>query len=181
MILTWRLYNQASNCKPFCVLENLTFLLEMLHPSVQEFNRPLCRASCFALVFCRGITASAARILSPNPKRRPLPCLLIQSFFYGQPWIGFGGAKSTWTHQGVSAESDSPLCYHIEEFANIQERVVFGKNLRKKAIICKNHFSLFISVLNGFNSWGVKNVLQISWPYHFIQTFFYNFLATRCW
>ena len=30
----------------------------------------------------RGRTASAARILSPNPTRRPLPCLLIQSFFY---------------------------------------------------------------------------------------------------
>ena len=30
----------------------------------------------------RGNTASAARILSPNPTRRPLPCLLIQSFFY---------------------------------------------------------------------------------------------------
>ena len=30
----------------------------------------------------RGKTASAARILSPNPTRRPLPCLLIQSFFY---------------------------------------------------------------------------------------------------
>ena len=32
----------------------------------------------------RGKTASAARILSPNPTRRPLPCLLIKSFFYGQ-------------------------------------------------------------------------------------------------
>ena len=31
-----------------------------------------------------GKTASAARILSPNPTRRPLPCLLIQSFFYAQ-------------------------------------------------------------------------------------------------
>ena len=30
-----------------------------------------------------GKTASAARILSPNPTRRPLPCFLIQSFFYG--------------------------------------------------------------------------------------------------
>ena len=30
----------------------------------------------------RGKTASMARILSPNPTRRPLPCLLIQSFFY---------------------------------------------------------------------------------------------------
>ena len=52
-------------------------------------------ACCFALVFLkqtvefnhllqkdRGKTASAARILSPNPTRRPLPCLLIQSFFY---------------------------------------------------------------------------------------------------
>ena len=29
----------------------------------------------------RGKTASAAKILSPNPTRRPLPCLLIQSFF----------------------------------------------------------------------------------------------------
>ena len=28
-------------------------------------------------------TACAARMLSPNPMRRPLPCLLIQSFFYG--------------------------------------------------------------------------------------------------
>ena len=27
-------------------------------------------------------TASAARILSPNRTRRPLPCLLFQSFFY---------------------------------------------------------------------------------------------------
>ena len=31
----------------------------------------------------RGKTASAARILSPNPARRPLPCLPIQSFFHG--------------------------------------------------------------------------------------------------
>ena len=31
----------------------------------------------------RGKSASAARILSPNPIRRPLPCLLIKSFFYG--------------------------------------------------------------------------------------------------
>ena len=31
----------------------------------------------------RGKTANVARILSPNPIRRPLPCLLIQSFFYG--------------------------------------------------------------------------------------------------
>ena len=31
----------------------------------------------------RGKTASAARVLSPNPKRQPLPCLLIKSFFYG--------------------------------------------------------------------------------------------------
>ena len=30
----------------------------------------------------RGKTASLARILSPNPMRRPLPYLLIQSFFY---------------------------------------------------------------------------------------------------
>ena len=30
----------------------------------------------------RGKTASAARILSPNPTGRPLPCLLIESFFY---------------------------------------------------------------------------------------------------
>ena len=30
----------------------------------------------------QGKTASAARILSPNPMRRPLPCLLIKSFFY---------------------------------------------------------------------------------------------------
>ena len=52
-------------------------------------------ASCSASVFLkqraelnslfqkeRGKTASAARILSLNPTRRPLPCLLIQSFFY---------------------------------------------------------------------------------------------------
>ena len=26
---------------------------------------------------------TAARILSPNPTQRPLPCLIIQSFFYG--------------------------------------------------------------------------------------------------
>ena len=31
----------------------------------------------------QGKTASAARILSPNPMRQPLPCLLIQSLFYG--------------------------------------------------------------------------------------------------
>ena len=32
----------------------------------------------------QGKTASAARILSPKQTRqRPLPCLLIQSFFYG--------------------------------------------------------------------------------------------------
>ena len=31
----------------------------------------------------RGKKASAARILSPNQMRRPLPCLLIKSFFYG--------------------------------------------------------------------------------------------------
>ena len=31
----------------------------------------------------RDKTASAARILSPNPKRQPLPCLLNKSFFYG--------------------------------------------------------------------------------------------------
>ena len=30
----------------------------------------------------RGKTASVARILSPNPTRQSLPCLLIQSFFY---------------------------------------------------------------------------------------------------
>ena len=60
-----------------------------------EFYRPPSCASCFALVFFkqtiefnhlfhkdRGKTASAARILSPNVTRRPLPCLLIQSFFY---------------------------------------------------------------------------------------------------
>ena len=59
----------------------------------------------------RGNTASAARILSPNPMRRPLPCLLSQSLLYASllyrmctvhaldpPWwkvmerrIGFGG------------------------------------------------------------------------------------------
>ena len=36
----------------------------------------------------RGKTASPARILSPNPTQRPLPCLLIQiiqSFFYAAP------------------------------------------------------------------------------------------------
>ena len=33
----------------------------------------------------QGKTANVARILSPNPTRRPLPCLLIQSFFYA-PW-----------------------------------------------------------------------------------------------
>ena len=31
----------------------------------------------------RGKTASAARNLSPDPTRRPLPCLLNQYFFYG--------------------------------------------------------------------------------------------------
>ena len=30
----------------------------------------------------RGKTASAAKILSPNPRQRPLPCLLNKSFFY---------------------------------------------------------------------------------------------------
>ena len=32
----------------------------------------------------RGKTASTARILSPNPMRQTLPCLLIQSFFYAE-------------------------------------------------------------------------------------------------
>ena len=54
-----------------------------------EFNRLPCRASCFASVFLKqliefnhlfqkdqGKTASAERILSPNPTRRPLHCLL---------------------------------------------------------------------------------------------------------
>ena len=53
-----------------------------------EFNRPPCHASCFASVFLKkndrvqNKTASAARILSPNPTQRPLPCLLNQAFFY---------------------------------------------------------------------------------------------------
>ena len=55
-----------------------------------EFNHLPCRARCFASVFLkqtvqfnrffqkdRGITASSARILSPNPTRRLLPCLLL--------------------------------------------------------------------------------------------------------
>ena len=33
----------------------------------------------------RGKTASAAKILSQNPMRRPLPCILIKSFFYALP------------------------------------------------------------------------------------------------
>ena len=57
--------------------------------------RPHCRTSCFVSVFLKqtfefnrlfqkdqGKTAIAVRILSPNPTWRPLPCLLIQSFFY---------------------------------------------------------------------------------------------------
>ena len=70
------------------------FCLGFLKQTV-EFNRPPCHASCFALVFLKqivefnhliqkdgGKAASTARILSPNPTRRPLPCLLIKSFFY---------------------------------------------------------------------------------------------------
>ena len=61
-----------------------------------ELHRPPCPASCFAWVFLKqmvefnhlfqkdqGKTASMPRILSSNPTRRPLPCLLIQFFFYG--------------------------------------------------------------------------------------------------
>ena len=66
---------------------------------------PLCPANCFASVFLkqalelnrlfkkdRGKTASAARILSPNPTWQPLPCLLIKSFFYGENTVCCGGA-----------------------------------------------------------------------------------------
>ena len=43
----------------------------------------------------RDKTASAARILSPNPTRRPLPCLLIQSFFYGaESTVFMSGTKT---------------------------------------------------------------------------------------
>ena len=47
-----------------------------------EFNRlPVELKRLFQID--QGKTASAARILSPNPTRLPLPCLLSQSFFYG--------------------------------------------------------------------------------------------------
>ena len=50
----------------------------------------------------RGKTASAARILSPNPTRRPLPCLLIQSFFYGheEVWVLMGFLKKGYIELG---------------------------------------------------------------------------------
>ena len=75
-------------CRASCFAS--AFLKQMV-----EFNCPTSRASCFASVFLkqmiefnhlfqkdRGKTASAARILFPNPTRRPSPCLLNESFFY---------------------------------------------------------------------------------------------------
>ena len=72
------------------------FALAFLKQTV-EFSSPPCHTSCFASVFLKqmiecnhlfqkdqGKAASVARILSPNPTRRPLPCLLNQSFFYAQ-------------------------------------------------------------------------------------------------
>ena len=52
-----------------------------------------------------GKTASAARILSPNLTRRPLPYLLIQSFFYG-----WGGGEENvctgkYSYTGFSAKN----------------------------------------------------------------------------
>ena len=42
----------------------------------------------------QGKTASGARILSPYPTQRPLPCLLIKSFFYGVRWWAAFGHNS---------------------------------------------------------------------------------------
>ena len=53
--------------------KSMSFLFPTFNHWTQPFvsNRP------------RQNSYSAARILSPNPTRRPLPCLLIKSFFYG--------------------------------------------------------------------------------------------------
>ena len=67
-----------------------------------------CHASCFELVFLkqmvelnrlfqkgRGKTASRARIQSPNPTRRPLPYLPIQTIFYGSEFSkDFSGTEN---------------------------------------------------------------------------------------
>ena len=37
----------------------------------------------FQIDWSKTASAATARILSPNPTQRPLPCLRIQSFFYG--------------------------------------------------------------------------------------------------
>ena len=59
------------------------FTLVYLKQTV-EFNSPPCRANCFTLVFLKQTVEfnRVARLLSPNPTRRPLPCLLIKYFFY---------------------------------------------------------------------------------------------------
>ena len=55
-----------------------------------------------------GTTASAARILSPNPMRRPLPCLLIQSFFYE-----FDQVTTSWGWNGEDCKLDKFLHYKL--------------------------------------------------------------------
>ena len=79
------------------ILAALADLVSVFLKQTVEFNR------LFNHLFQKdqGKTASAARILSPNPTLRPLPCLLIKSFFYGTyicmetitviKWFMFGG------------------------------------------------------------------------------------------
>ena len=89
-----KFYNMAYRIM-FCTRTRTVSMFLVFLKQTVEFNCPPCRACCFASVFLkqtvqfnrlfqrgRGITASAARILSPNPTLQHLPCLLIQSFFY---------------------------------------------------------------------------------------------------
>ena len=61
----------------------------------------------------RGKTGSAARILSPKQTRRPLPCLLIKSFFYGN-------SAKTYTVQSV--HTVFVYCSLIYVFSKIPRR-----------------------------------------------------------
>ena len=69
--------NQKTRQRSSCLLSSTVYSkqTDKVQPFVPnrpaEFNR------------LRGKTASVARILSPKQTGHPLPCLLIQSFFYG--------------------------------------------------------------------------------------------------
>ena len=97
-----------------------------------------------------GKTASTARILSPNLTWRPLPCLLIKSFFYGCDKLrAFGRQHGTCHISIVSPRRKNVSYFSVSNTLSCCRVVACLATLKKvsQAQLCVFRNSILISVL----------------------------------